>query len=90
MCVARLADTDVVPGSSSITQGKTGTPQGRERSTSVGQPSEGNSSNLAQVELPSLSLIWEGLNQYDFVPMCKGRAYGFMELRYLQAIPNVP
>ena len=68
----------------------TSTPQGRERSTSVGQPSEGNSSNLAQVELPRLSLIREGLNQNDFVTMCKGRAYGFMEGRYLQAIPNLP
>ena len=60
-----MANTGVVPRSFSITQGKTSTPQGKKRSTSVGQQSEGNSSNLSQVELPRLSLIREGLNQYD-------------------------
>ena len=64
MCVARLANSGVVAGSPSITQGKTST-------ASVAQPSEENSSNLAQVELPRLSLIREGLNQYELSQFAK-------------------
>ena len=71
MCVARLANSGVVPASPSVTQGKTSTPQGKERSASVAQPSEGNSSNLAQVGLPSLSLIREGLNHYELSQCAK-------------------
>ena len=66
-------------GSSSITQGKTSTTQSKERSTSAAQLSEGNSSNLTQVELPRLSSYAGGIEPVSFVTMCKRRAYGFME-----------
>ena len=50
---------------------KTGVSQSKERPTSVAKPSQGNSSNLAQIEPIRLSLIREGLNKYDLSPGAK-------------------
>lgn len=87
---AGLASTSMVSDVSTATQTKTSVPQSKKRPTSVAKQSQGNSSNLAQIEPSRLSLIREGLNKYDLSPGAKKGAYGLMERGYLQAIPNFP
>jgi len=64
-------------------------PQSKERPSTITKSLQGNSSTLGQTKPTSLSLIREGLHQYNFSSTAKDVLKG-LESRFFKAIPNLP